>query len=269
MKLSKIILRRQWPQPEVTGKLYIPEEFIKAPELLIPGKKPISNFKIDWSNPLTEGMVRFFIINQGKLRDLVRNKEFFMGPYTQYRIDPVQGEVWHFNDSYYNPVVTDYYPSSATKTMVMLNSFDDCTDGGSDPIHFMGSLLSGGRDLAIGLYNDETIYRGVFRYGSVSFNVPNTYTEDDKPYLTGMTFKEDESKAYVFIDGEILSSFSTTWSAGASSRSTRFGGCNYYTTGTGRGIYGNASFLLLAEREWTDADHYSFYRDPYQILKAK
>ena len=39
-------------------------EFLREPNLLIPGKKPVGSVKIDWENPITRGLIGWYIFNE-------------------------------------------------------------------------------------------------------------------------------------------------------------------------------------------------------------
>jgi len=56
------------------GQYYVDEAGLREPNLLVPGKKPVGSVKIDWSHPLTEGLISACIFNEGfgPLRDLAR-----------------------------------------------------------------------------------------------------------------------------------------------------------------------------------------------------
>jgi len=51
-------------------------EMLREPNLLIPGRKPVGNVEIDWSNSLTRGLVGYWLLNEsgGKIaRDLTKH----------------------------------------------------------------------------------------------------------------------------------------------------------------------------------------------------
>jgi len=57
--------------PPSTGKLINPtSEIIREPGLLIPGKKPVGNVVIDWSNTITDGLLAYYFSNSLYLRNI-------------------------------------------------------------------------------------------------------------------------------------------------------------------------------------------------------
>ena len=55
--------------------LAIPDSRMLMPELLIPGRKPVGNVEIDWSNSLTTGLRYYTLCNSLNVVDLVTGKQ--------------------------------------------------------------------------------------------------------------------------------------------------------------------------------------------------
>lgn len=51
--------------------MFLPDKFVREPALLIPGRKPRGRVVVDWSHPLSKGLVACYLLGDG-LRDLTR-----------------------------------------------------------------------------------------------------------------------------------------------------------------------------------------------------
>ncbi len=52
--------------------LWLPDSRFELPELFSPNRKPVGNVKINWSHPLTKGLVAYWLVNNnGELVELV------------------------------------------------------------------------------------------------------------------------------------------------------------------------------------------------------
>jgi len=263
LRVEHLIVTHRSPTVENSGTtpatpelIILSEVMIKSPELLIPQKKPVGSLTLDWGHPLTEGLVGFWVVHQGRVRDLVTGKNYDKNGGT-YVVDSVGGEILDFPDSPSVSVDTGVYATGDMKTLVTLNTFHAATSPGGN-IRCQGVHEADHR-LYLGSYS--TAYNGLFAYGTSYLQVSNTYMEDDVFYLSGMTNRG--SNTYIFLDGSPLNSFASTFS-GTSGPTLHFGGRGANTTI--EPLYGRSSFMLVSKKEWTDADHKEFSLNPFQIL---
>ena len=66
------------------AELILPDSRLEQPELLYAGRKPAGNVKIDWTHPLTKGLVGYWLFTESLPINLVENKELSAGTTDSY-----------------------------------------------------------------------------------------------------------------------------------------------------------------------------------------
>lgn len=263
--------------PEPKG-FKVPAKQLAAPELLIPGRKPIGPVEIDWTNPLSKGLHHVFLHNslQGGIKDLVSGLLLpfsdsvtpgdgisLRGDFTRATQDNT--EFVGFGDGV---VGQTWYPPVVDST-TEISTFQI--------VRYLGS---------VGDADEKTLFATSDDADAGSTDLfASAVLEDGKWHSIGSGLSIPENHIEMFEDGISLGGTGST-PTGLNVR-VRYDpqgnqyqyrhGINFgnglrignHEQSTNDGWEGDMALSLFWTRYLSPAEHLSLARDPYQFLKPK
>lgn len=229
-------------------------EFLREPNLLIPGKKPVGSVKIDWANTLTTGLYTYIPFNQGggEAWDYAQNKGAGTSPSTNQSWTPKGGNMTINN----NDDGWEYESASsilAPLTVIGRAQYDNLTQDHTLICYDDQDLLIWADTAASSL--KMAAYAGTAQYDtSVTINTTDFYT------WGGILLNVANDWQFI-IEGEIISP-----SVDIGNREL---GGQIWIGENQSGLkthLGNMEFLAIWTRELSAAEVKSFHNDPYQFL---
>ena len=255
--------------PEAAGLTPIPNpcsEFLREPNLLIPGKKPVGAVRIDWGHPLANRLTGCWLFRDTFL-DEVSQKALVDWPSCSYTLPPFittsKGRAIHIND-------WDVIPS--IDTAEILSTGDNWTlaivarpDEKAGITHLVG--MKGGA---------EPLLRTSWgSNGFLDVNINSRDLTDTTPDVTGawhsMSFSADVtgSRSVVYYDKELVDEQLTPVTSSLSDNRLQIGSSviDWDTcSATWYQFDAKVSSLMVWDRTLTDGEHLEIHNDPYQLL---
>jgi hypothetical protein len=272
-------------QPPLIGEvedrtaLIVEKSQLREPNLLIPGKKPIGPVKIDWSNPIAQGLVVFSIFNERKWTGSLLNLADGTNPGV---ISGTAAAVNPYTESFFG-VRLKFHPSGNTgidelfyeKDNVIANT-DDVTmiskgvvESNSGDQASFGWRGLGGDSFRL-IQSDNSTFTAAYIDSSPvaqhSASITTATVSDGSTVTTCGRKKGNLLRAFHRLeDGKINTSSDTT---GGSGNMRDDGNGNHITPSNAVNTKGNNAFYYFAawNRALSDAEVTSVMLDPYQFL---
>ena len=246
--------------------LIVDEVMLREPNLLVPGKKPVGNVKIDWSNPLADKLVSFVMCESGL--DLVssvlgtRN-----GTITPSIIGTNRASTFASNGDKWSFAHTDR--TDLTDAMTMICDVEIAT--GTTSGRYVSKASNDATAVPYRMSFFPSPYNGMYFVRAGVGGKYGAWAPDSKIIAAG-----ESGIIGVSTDG-------TTWTepsfygSGVYTGGTRYfsGADNPVTSasqpleiGQWESISGSIKigFVALWSRRFDKADFDAFYADPYQVL---
>jgi|SRR5210317_740600 len=235
--------------PATTTKYPIEWALVQEPNLWTPGKKPTGPVEIDWSHPLTNGLVSCRILNQAhRGQDLVFNDDYTIT-----------------GNPFDNRAPNDFYIDYGVDKLIY----------GTNPASLIGTeytfitsigrfSASPGNRFVIGSNNSIN-----YDYGFYSIDSGLSFfhaSGNSINCVTGLSSPYDYENAAVSYDGTNIYAYPSGLSEAASSLTSTYNfgiGNPWYTTTNEYKV----KHLYIYDRYMDAEEIRSLFLDPYQILK--
>jgi hypothetical protein len=116
----------------------VDRSMLREPNLLIPGKKPIGPVKIDWSNPLSIGLIEYYLCNS--YRSLF-GRNLTPATSSNYEVRAINGDQYIWQSNSQATATLDSF-ISASSPITILIKFINIQSFGNDNRHFINSSSS-------------------------------------------------------------------------------------------------------------------------------
>ena len=254
---------------------YVEKRQLREPNLWVPGKKPVGAVKIDWGNPITEGLQRCYLFtnkDEIALRDLVTGLSAkHQGTGTAWGIYDGINATYFDGGSSSKYIETGFPPLDCSGGFTVMYMADALT-GESVNSYFIGShgtTTSADRLVVTHLFNGDTLY---WDYGNAlasggrilyDFTGPGTYMDKWSSIALVSEGKGGSYKA-ISIDGEIVASDVTVSDGPDGTMNDMYIGAS--STNVNNETIGRYSYLYLWSNVKSQEEIRSIHRDPYQFL---
>ena len=260
------------------GQYYVDEAGLREPNLLIPGKKPVGPVKIDWSNPLTNGLVHFWLLNDG--REVARDMAG-AGPDGAKHGTVGSDVVWTVTSqgicpefklgtySYINTTGGDYLNLQDLPALTVEAVWYSDMSGTAEHTIFgnwtgSGAALMQRADPAA----SDSLETYVRTTSGAPSHIMTSAVNANTWYRSFLLFDVVDLKSYIGeLTGPLQTSAGTaTAAAMANSQAEREFYLGASPIGADDDLVGPMAYCRLWHRRLSESEIYDLHRDPYQIL---
>lgn len=255
-QILKPVSRYELPQEILTEGITLPEPRFEAPALLIPNRKPVGPVTIDWTHPLAQGIVCFWLGDQGSI-DLTGNCYRVAWGGDAHIDVSKEGRIFRFDGTgdYFRytqpPKISSgkYFTRSA-----FINSPETTTQ----------DVLSDLSDAVVLRTFSTSNYRGIIKLSDGYHTVDGTTAPvANKTVFASLRYKDSEIA--IAVNGKVEGTLAVT--SGLSNTL----GASDVLLGIHQGLSGNPYngdvwCEIWHDRPLSDAELYELACNPYQIL---
>ena len=244
------------------------DKLLFAPALLIPGKKPVNDVKLDLSNPLADGQIARYLINEssGPINDLLSNTDQGVLTGATHKITN-KGQVLSFSPSSTDRVVVDDHTIFDTITdSITVEGWGYLTSYGTNSAKMLvkgDATTSGGYDWAMQVYST-----------AVQFGILDTGVAYNAAWSTALSLNVwhhfigtyDGINVRLYVDGFLRATTAHTGSINnGASRNLVIGNANS-AGNTARVWTGDISNVAVWNRALSADDVLIKYRNTYEDI---
>jgi hypothetical protein len=258
---SEIVLWLEGTEFGNKKTLLFPNDRLSMPELLIPGRKPTGPVTIDWDNPLSKGLKRFYLLGPTFIGDLVSSKTLaFAG--TDFPRTHLDGAISFNGTNNYayhdNGQMADVIYDGAT-----LIADPKLKSGAADAFHTVYRHEVGGTN-KIEIIRNSISNKWEFNILKGSESVCQSIDDSVNGELVTLAGTYDKTTAKLYKNG-ILQDTQTaaSGSIGAIGDSMHIGSWE----GTADFFDGFLNYAIVYDRALEESEILSLFNDPYQFLK--
>lgn len=255
------------------SNLVLPRQF--NPHFKTPRKKPVGPVEIDWSNPLSRGLMLFSVpITSGLgVYDAVKNRVYTDSTFNisqtsfetefdhlgQYILMKGTGSAHHLELTEAQDNLNEGYRTVLTGA-IYTNAAKDHT------VLHHGTLVGSNEHILIWADTSGGVLRPGINSGASHFGTSGSIPVNEfVVWGTGYIVTSGAAAAQHWVNGE------KSGSLGPDIGDTRFAAVQALNfgnqSGSGRMHEGSLYFYAMWDRELSEAEHLSFSKDPYQLLK--
>jgi len=251
------------------GKIAVDEKALLAPELLIPGEKPVGGVEINWDNSITNKLTGFWLFRPdiaGREANYVKRDFLYSGniidipnPY----VGSSDGIVFQFNGDADTCIQgpkrdTNHYFPATYIVSFKLDSASIFTG-----LIQTGFVTNSNNRWGIWYRGDQSnTIQAIATAPNTKSAISTTQCEVDKWYVAAGTFATSERRVYVNGMYEAINTDIVSPVMGDDSLQ-KFGNL----TSVDFPFFGQMKYAMRFNRILTDSEVYSLYKNPYQFLR--
>ena len=258
-------------------QFFVPPKNVRAPELLIPGRRPIGPVEVDWTHLLAKGLTSFVMpVGQGVLHNVVSN-ELIQADYSDGKYKPIQ----HYGQGIAAEATLDSWKittaAEVNKALRGLHKMQDdglgtvlvhwykTSGGGGDTYPYIFSARNGSSGQRTYIINNNA-GATVASYSWDNYTISPVFsTSDDTLYTMAITV--DSSNESFYMNGELQDSRAGGGSIARSTNLGLLGQAFVSPTSSQNDVYGGFFFFATWDRELTAKEQKAIHENPYQLLK--
>lgn len=245
----------EYIEPIESDWFVVEDTLLREPNLWTPKSKPVGIVKVDWSHPLTDGLIAYWaMLERGESRvfDLVSHEEGTVIGTAAWEPD---GLLFNGTSDYVHAF--NYLPGFSNNTdftiIISFTSTDIASPQG----------LVAGRNIGSAGWTFSVVGSKLAFYTSPDWWSSNTTLSSDTEYIAAITHDTSADELRFYINGR---------PDGTSTPGTFFD-VGYLSIGSWDAadtlaylLEGKTRFVQMFNRKLTDGEIAALYRDPYQFL---